>query len=132
MNYETYGKEFSPHRLLEKIAKVAKKLGGKMIYPFVLLYYLLKEGDIPFTDKVKIMGVLGYFILPADVVPDFLVGVGYGDDLMGAMLLLKSLKDNITPELQAKAKARLQEWLPEEEIKAVSLELDEEPLSSPS
>lgn len=125
MNYERYGQEFSPNRLLEKITKVAKKLGGKALYPFVLLYYLLIEGNIPLADKVKIIGVLGYFILPADVVPDFLVGVGYGDDLMGALLLLKSLKDNVTPELQAKAKARLQEWLPEEEIKEVTLDEEE-------
>lgn len=125
MNYERYVQEFSPNRLLEKITKVAKKLGGKALCPFVLLYYLLIEGNIPLADKVKIIGVLGYFILPADVVPDFLVGVGYGDDLMGALLLLKSLKDNVTPELQAKAKARLQEWLPEEEIKEVTLDEEE-------
>ena len=59
---------------------------------------------------MAIFGVLGYLILPMDLLPDFLPGIGFTDDL-GALLTVYSLvKGHITPEVEKKAKAKLSDW----------------------
>ncbi|HEY2919207.1 MAG TPA: DUF1232 domain-containing protein [Candidatus Binatia bacterium] len=42
---------------------------------------LIKDARVPLTSKLLLVGVLAYVVLPADLVPDFLIGVGQLDDL---------------------------------------------------
>ncbi len=80
--FEQYRKEFSETKLIEKLNAVAKKVGMKTIYPVLLLYYAYKKKDTPGWAKKIITGAIGYFILPFDLVPDFLIPlIGYTDDL---------------------------------------------------
>ena len=58
-----------------------------------------------------IVGALGYFILPIDLVPDFIAGLGYTDDLAVIAILMKHLKDNITPEIELRADAKIRDLL---------------------
>ena len=66
---------------------------------------------VPMADKSKVYGALGYFILPADLLLDFLPLVGYTDDLAALMWALHAVTKNITPEIKAQARARLGELL---------------------
>lgn len=90
---------------------MAQKAGVKVIYGALLLYYASMDKNVPLADKVKIYGALGYFILPLDIIPDFLPG-GYVDDLGALIWALKTVWDNITPETHNKAYARLSNWFP--------------------
>lgn len=65
---------YSPAKLTDKITNVAKKAGIKVIYAALLLYYTLMAGDVPTKDKAIVLGTLGYFICPADMIPDMLPG----------------------------------------------------------
>lgn len=105
-----YEKHYSDEGLADKIAKVAKKAGIKVIYAALLLYYVLKDPLTPKGDKTKIFGALGYFILPFDIIPDAIPVFGFADDLAALTWALYAVSKNITPETKALAKNKLREW----------------------
>jgi len=49
--------------------------------------------QIPFMDEV----VAAYFILPFDFIPDFVVGLGYTDDLAVLTAAIAAVSAHITP-----------------------------------
>ena len=103
---------YSRTKLFNKIGKVAKKAGVKGIYAALLLYYALVDGNVPFRDKVIVIGALGYFICPTDFIPDILGPLGYTDDVGALMWALSRIWNNITPSTHEKAKSRLRQWFP--------------------
>lgn len=111
IDYARYSDKYDEHRFLSKGAKVARKLGRTVVRPVVLLYCALRYGHLSFADKVKVVGMLGYFLLPLDFLPDFIAGIGYSDDLLGALYLLRKLHKSITPEVKAEADELLDRWL---------------------
>lgn len=106
---EKYEKEYSEDGLWEKIGKVAKKAGIKVIYYALLLFYALQSEKVTVAEKALIIGALGYFILPIDLIPDFMVPIGYGDDLAVMWGLIKKL-DCIDEQVKAQAQAKLTDW----------------------
>lgn len=105
-----YGSNYSESGLWSKITNVAKKAGQKVIYTVLLLYYVLISPDVPLKYKSIIVGALGYFILPVDLVPDFIPVVGYTDDLAALAAVLKTVADCLTPEIEAQAEAKMKSW----------------------
>lgn len=108
-----YQENYSESGLQRKIKSVARWAGAKVMYAVLLLYYVLQSPTISKADKGKIYGALGYFILPTDLVVDFLPVVGYSDDLAALMIALHAVATNITPEIKAQAKAKLSKWFGE-------------------
>ncbi|MBR5835137.1 MAG: DUF1232 domain-containing protein [Bacteroidales bacterium] len=100
---EKYQKHYSEKGLFAKIGKVFRKAGEKVIYHALLLYYVLVDKNTPFHHKATIVGALGYFIFPMDIVPDFLPIAGFADDLAAIMACIKAVNANITPEIRDKA-----------------------------
>lgn len=96
---------FSDSQMMEKLGSVAKKIGVKLLYPVVLLYNLFKSPHISAKDKAMIITSLAYFILPVDLIPDFMLGVGFADDGIAIMKTLKGLSSSITPEIKEQSKA---------------------------
>lgn len=109
-DYLAYQQYFNPNAMWEKIADVAKKAGVKVVYGVLLLYYVAIDPNTSTADKAKIYGAIGYFILPLDLVPDAIPMVGYTDDLAAITWALKAVWDNVTPDIHAKARQRLQNW----------------------
>ncbi len=105
-----YAQVYNPTKLLEKVSNVAKKAGIKVVYAVLLLYYALLGGDVPLKDKAIVVGALGYFILPLDFIPDLLGPLGFTDDMTALVYALKTIWDNITPEVHEQAKGKLKEW----------------------
>ena len=93
----------------KKLPKVARKAGSKLVYCVLLLYYVLKSPAVSRTDKSKIYGALGYFILPFDILPDFIPIAGFTDDLSAVIWAVHVVWKNITPEIKALAAARTRE-----------------------
>ena len=110
-NIEQYESRYSESKLLGKLSSAARWAGEKVIYAVLLLYYVLRSDKVPLADKSKVYGALGYFILPADLLLDFLPIVGYTDDLAALMWALRAVKKNITPEIKSQARTRLGELL---------------------
>lgn len=69
-------------------------------------------------DKVMIFSALGYFILPVDLIPDIHPG-GYTDDMAALIACYKLVANNITPAVEVEAKAKMNEWFGEDEIKTL-------------
>ncbi|MGI9372965.1 MAG: YkvA family protein, partial [Hyphomicrobiales bacterium] len=46
----------------------------------VACYYCAFDPQTPLRAKGILLAALAYFILPFDVIPDFIIGLGFGDD----------------------------------------------------
>lgn len=105
---QQYGTYYSDNNFWKKIRRVAKKVGATVLQPVFTLYYLLQDEKVSVRHKAYIVGALGYFILPLDLIPDGLLPmIGFTDDIAVMTLVLKLVKDSITTEIKAKVKARL-------------------------
>lgn len=108
-NLQKYADYYNPNALFEKIKKVARKAGVKIVYVVLLLYYSTLDKELPVKDRLMVIAALGYFILPVDVIPDALPG-GFTDDMAALVYVLKQVSNNLTPATKQKARARLEEW----------------------
>jgi len=89
----------------KKLAKVAGKV------PFAedaaAAYFCAVDPTTPFKVKATLFAALAYFVMPFDVIPDFLAGVGFTDDAAVIALALSMVSRNIRPEHRARARAAL-------------------------
>ena len=113
MSHASY---FSANDFLDKISRVAKRAGAKLVYAALILYYTLQSDKVSKKDKAIIIGALGYMISPLDAIPDAIPIAGLTDDLAVLLYVLKKVWTDIDPEIQAKAKKRLSKWFDEDEI----------------
>ena len=91
----------------------------KVIYYVLLLYYVLMDENTPWEQKGIIIGALGYFILPIDLIPDFIPVAGYADDVAALTACIKTVVDNITPWIKQRAVQKLTDWFVDVEYSKV-------------
>lgn len=91
--------------------RLIHKAVAKLVYWLLLPYYVLKSKSVTKADKAKIYGALGYFVLPFDIVPDFVPILGLSDDLSLLAWAVYTIWKNSTPEIKAQAAARTSKWL---------------------
>ncbi len=103
-------KHYSEEGLWQKILKVAKKAGIKVIYLALVLYYTANASTTPPKQKGMIYGALGYFILPIDLIPDTIPVAGYTDDLAALIACASIVLTYVTPEILQKAQDKLHDW----------------------
>jgi len=96
--------------MIGKMKNKAIKAGKKAIYAALLLYYTLQKDNVPAKAKAVIIGALGYFIAPLDVIPDFLPLMGYTDDFGALMIALATVSMYIDNEVRGKARTQLESW----------------------
>lgn len=107
---ENSEKYYSEEKFWQKLKKFAVKAGHTAVYTALLLYYTLQKPEVPKKAKMTIIGALGYFILPFDLIPDVAVGVGYTDDLGALTVALLQVAIYIDDDVKAKAKGKLADW----------------------
>ena len=110
IDFDAYRNYFNDPGLWDKLKKVARKAGIKVVYSALVLYYLSRDPNVPNSEKLKIYGALGYFILPTDLIPDTILALGFTDDLAALAWALYSVSANITPDIERQAEAKLREW----------------------
>jgi uncharacterized membrane protein YkvA (DUF1232 family) len=108
--FEDSGKHYSDEKFWGKLKKFAKKAGSSVVYAVLLLYFTLQKPEVPMKAKTIIIGALGYFILPLDLIPDIAVGVGFTDDLGALGVALFQVAMYIDDDIKNKAKEKLKEW----------------------
>ena len=111
-----YGGKFSKRDFADKISRIAKRAGAKLVYAALILYYTLQSDKVSKKDKAIIIGALGYMISPLDAIPDAIPIAGLTDDLAVLLYVLKKVWTDIDPEIQEKAKKRLSKWFDDDEI----------------
>ena len=118
-DFMSYSNKFTSGEFLEKISKIAKRAGAKLVYVSLILYYTLQSDKVSIKDKTIIVGALGYLISPLDVVPDAIPIIGLGDDLAVLLYVLNKV-GNVSEEIKEKAKAKLVKWFDEDEMEEIS------------
>lgn len=113
---ENFRNEYSERGLKEKLSKIARKAGIKTVYAVLVAFYAVQSDALSFKEKVRLYGALGYFILPADLIPDALIGLGYSDDLAALLYVLHTVSSNITPEVKQQAREKLLSWFDDAEV----------------
>ena len=109
-DYNKYTDDFSDGKFWDKIKEVAKKIGLKTTSYALILYYVLQKKEVPFKDKMLITGCLGYFILPIDLIPDFIPIAGYTDDVAGMIFAIRKCMDYVDDEIKQNVSSKLVSW----------------------
>ena len=115
-DFMSYSGKFSKKEFSEKLARIAKRAGAKLVYAALILYYTLQSDKVSKSDKAIIIGALGYMISPLDVIPDAIPIAGLTDDLAVLLYVLKKVWTGIDPQIVALAKEKLTKWFDEDEI----------------
>ncbi len=118
-DFMSYSDKFSAKGFVEKISRIAKRAGSKLVYLALVLYYTLQSKNVSVKDKALIIGALGYLISPLDVIPDAIPIVGLGDDLSVLVYVINKIWVDVPDDVKAKAKERLSEWFDEDELSEV-------------
>ena len=82
-----------------------------LIGPTVAAYYCARDPQTPLPARVALFGALGYFVMPFDIIPDFLPGIGHLDDAAVMLLALRLVAHRITPEHRGRAQVRIDQWI---------------------
>ena len=118
-DFMQYSNRFSKTAFVEKISRIAKRAGAKLVYAALILYYTLQSDSVSVKDKAIIIGALGYLISPLDVVPDAIPIVGLGDDLGVLVYVLQKVWGNVSDDGKMKARERLSKWFDDDEIEEI-------------
>ncbi len=62
----------------------------------VAAYFCALDPNTPHRVRAVLLGALAYFVLPFDVVPDFLVGIGFSDDVTVLVAAIALVRSHIT------------------------------------
>ena len=68
------------------------------------MFYCLQDRDTPQWAKATIVGALGYFIFPADGIPDAVPVIGFSDDLVVITAALGIVVMHIKPNIGSRQK----------------------------
>ncbi|MDD4190441.1 MAG: YkvA family protein [Mangrovibacterium sp.] len=110
MNINDYKDYYSDGSFRSKLQNMGKAAGIQVVYAALLLYFMMKDPRVPVKAKITIMAALGYFIFPADAIPDLLPLMGFSDDLGVLIFVLSRIRHHLTDETRCKAKEKLLTW----------------------
>jgi len=110
---DKYRRYFSEGRFWTKLKKFAAAAGTKTVYSALLLYYAYKRKETPAWARRLVLGVLGYFIMPIDAIPDLGFLIGYTDDLGLLSFGLVTIAAYINEDVRTQAREKLGNWFPQ-------------------
>ncbi len=118
-------------RLRVRILRAVERRGGRMgegtvaallLVPdvFILLVRLSLDKEVPAATRALIAGTLGYFVLPFDLLPEAVLGVGgYLDDLvLGSAVLAQAFGGELAPIAE-------KHWSGKQDLRVVLRDLSE-------
>lgn len=98
-----------PYVDTDQFWRKVRETAGKV--PFldqvVTVWYCARDPATPVKAKAILLGALAYFVLPFDVIPDFLAGLGYTDDMAVLMAAIRAVLPYITDEHRRQARDTL-------------------------
>lgn len=128
---QQYKEKYSQQAFVDKISRIAKRSGAKMVYAALILYYTLQSDKVSLKDKAIIIGALGYLISPIDVIPDAIPIAGLTDDLTVLIYVVNKIWGNVGDDVKAKAREKLKTWFDENELKAADDLFANNPMDNP-
>ena len=92
--------------------KLLRRCGRRLAIPAVEGLELLLDHKTPAQMRLTMLAALRYFLMPADLIPDFLPVAGLSDDLAALTALLGLWRHHVTPKVCSRAQRRLDHWFP--------------------
>lgn len=74
----------------------------------IAAYYCAFDPATPVQVRGILLGALAYFVLPFDMLPDFILGLGFTDDMAVLFTAISLIRTNMTPAHRDRAKAALE------------------------
>ncbi|EHC9869369.1 DUF1232 domain-containing protein [Vibrio alginolyticus] len=90
-----------------KMKNSVKKAGEEIAVMGIKSWLAMADSNTSVRHKAILGGALAYFVLPTDMVPDVLAGVGFTDDMAALTLAANSVGNAITKEHEAQAREKL-------------------------
>jgi uncharacterized membrane protein YkvA (DUF1232 family) len=97
------------HGFWPKLRRVARRI--PFIDELLAAYYCTLDPKTPIQAKAVLMGALAYFVLPVDVIPDFIAGFGFTDDATVLYAAIRSVAGHIRDDHRTRARALLDKAL---------------------
>ena len=115
------GRQLSLAAFAERERKVRRDFWAKLkrvagMVPFVedlvAAYYCALDPATPMRVRGMLLAALAYFILPIDIIPDMIAGLGFADDAALLTAVIGLVASHITPTHRAAAARALDKELP--------------------
>jgi uncharacterized membrane protein YkvA (DUF1232 family) len=115
------GRQLSLRAFAERERKVRrdfwaklKRFAGKVpfVEDLVAAYYCALDPATPMRVRGMLLAAIAYFILPADLIPDIVLGLGFADDMALLTAVVGMVSSHITPTHRAAAARALDKELP--------------------
>lgn len=74
----------------------------------VAAYYCAFDAATPLKAKGILLAAIAYFIMPLDVIPDFILGLGFTDDMAVLYAAMTAIRSHITQDHRDRAKETLE------------------------
>ena len=100
---------YMPHNFWGRLSSYIKSSGKRALEKTLYLYYALQSPNTPLWAKGVIYIALGYFLLPLDLIPDFIPTIGYLDDLGVLTAAMYIIGRYITPEIRSVVRQKLEQ-----------------------
>ena len=110
---ETGESKNAKYRLAGKQARLRRDFWPKLKrnlarIPFaedlIAAYFCALDPATPTRAKAILLGALAYFIMPADLVPDFVIALGFVDDAAVLMAAVNAIGANMKPHHRERAR----------------------------
>jgi uncharacterized membrane protein YkvA (DUF1232 family) len=117
-----FGRQISLIGVAERERKVRRDFWAKLkrvagMIPFaedlVAAYYCALDPTTPLRVRGMLLAAIAYFILPADLIPDIIAGLGFADDAALLTAVVGLVATHITPTHRAAAARALDKELPD-------------------
>lgn len=99
-----YARHFNEGSFWDTVRRAARRAGREVVEEALTLYHCLRDPDTPAWARAVIVGALGYFILPTDVIPDFIPGIGFTDDFGAFVVATTCVALHVKPEHRDRAR----------------------------
>ena len=96
-----------------KLARVLARV--PLADELVAAYYAAFDRATPLKAKGILIGALAYFLLPVDTIPDFVLGLGFTDDMAVLLAAFNVVRTHVTQDHRRRARetvARLRAGAP--------------------
>ena len=88
-----------------KVKKVASHV--PFVEDAIAAYYCARDAATPIQVKAVIMAALAYFVIPVDIIPDFLTALGFTDDATVFYIAYRAIAKHVTEQHRERAQETL-------------------------
>ncbi len=100
--------------LWDRISEWARKAGRVSTRPVLLLFYVMKSKETPWSDKMLMLSAISYLVFPIDILDaKRLPIIGWFDEIASISVAYLKVSKHVTPKIEAKVDAILDRWFPE-------------------